>query len=290
MSEWLLFGQALLNGILKSGLYALAATGMALAFGVVRILNLAHGDFLMLAAYFAIFLFSRFGCDPLAAIPVAFLLFFALGAVLYRGTIKPVLRAGELNQLLLTFGLSILIQNLALIFFGGNVKTIFVSYKTMTISLGGLSFGTGRLLTFLLAVVLLLALYLVLQRTRFGRAIRAVSQDPEGAALIGIAPEKINLYAFGLATGFAAVGGMMLSVILYAEPLIGLGFTMKSLAVVVVAGLGNIYGVFWASLLLGVAESLVSTFVPEGTGWAEAIFFLLIFFALIFKPRGVSQA
>lgn len=120
--------------------------------------------------------------------------------------LKPVLRAGELNQLLLTFGLSVLIQNLALIFFGGNVKTIFVPYKTMTISLGGLSFGAGRLLTFLLAVVLLLALYLVLQRTRFGRAIRAVSRDPEGAALIGIAPEKINLYAFGLATGFAAVG------------------------------------------------------------------------------------
>lgn len=290
MSEWSLFGQALINGILKSGLYALAATGMALAFGVVRILNLAHGDFLMLAAYFAVFLFTRFGGDPLAVIPAAFLLFFGLGAVVYRGVIRPVLQAGELNQLLLTFGLSIFIQNVVLILFGGNVRTIFVPYRAATISLGDLSFGAGRLLTFLLAVLLLLALYFVLQRTRFGRAVRAVGQNPEGASLIGIEPEKINLCAFGIATGFAAVAGMMLSVILYAEPLIGMGFTMKSLAVVVVAGLGNIYGVFGASLLLGVAESLVSTFVPEGTGWSEAIFFVLIFLALIFKPRGVREA
>lgn len=285
-----LLGQVLINGILMSGIYALAASGMALAFGVVKFLNLAHGEFLMLAAYFGIIIFSTFGLDPLLMTPIAFLLFFILGAIFYKILVKPVLNRGELNQLLLTFGLSILLQNLALLLFGGTIRTISVPYRTNTISFGGISFGMARLAVLIIAIILLVGLYQILQHTRVGRSIRAVSQEPEGAALIGIDSESVYLIALGIAIGFAAVAGMMLSVILHAEPMVGFNFTLKSLAVVVVAGLGNIYGVLWASLLLGISESLVSAYLPNGTGWSEAVFFLMILIVLVFRRSGVSEA
>ena len=238
MSAGQLFGQALINGILISGIYALAASGLALAFGVVKFLNLAHGEFLMLAAYLGIFLFSSYGLDPLLMTPVVFTLFFILGAVYYKTLVKPVLKAGELNQLLLTFGISIFLQNLALILFGGTIRTISVPYRTHTISFWGINFGTARLLILLLSIVLLVGLYQVLQRTRVGRSIRAVSQEPEGAALVGIDSEAVYLIALGIAVGFASVAGMMLSIIFHAEPMVGFNFTLKGLAVVVMAGSG----------------------------------------------------
>ncbi len=280
-----LLGQALINGILVSGVYALAAGGLALAFGVVKFLNLAHGEFLMLAAYCGVIVFSAYGLNPLLMTPVVFLLFFFLGAIFYKILVKPVINTGELNQLLLTFGLHILLQNLALLIFGGTIRTISVPYRAHTISLAGINFGTARFFILLLSIVLLVVLYLVLQRTRMGRSIRAVSQDAEGAALVGIDSETVNVVALGIAVGLASIAGMMLSVVYHAEPMLGFNFTLKGLAVVVVAGLGNVYGVLWASLLLGVSESLFGVCLPNGTGWSEAIFFLMILGGLLFRSR-----
>lgn len=284
-----LFSQALINGILVSGIYALAASGLALAFGVVKFLNLAHGDFLMLAAYFGVIVFGAFGLDPLMMTPVVFVLFFILGALFYKVLVKPVLNAGELNQLLLTFGLSIFLQNLALLIFGGTIRTISVPYRSHTISFAGVNFGTARLFILLISIALMVALYQILQRTRIGRSIRAVSQEPEGAALVGIDSESVYMVALGIAIAFASIAGMMLSVIFYAEPMVGFNFTLKGLAVVVVAGLGNVYGVLWASLLLGVSESLIGVYLPNGTGWSEAIFFLMILGVLVFRRSGESE-
>ncbi len=284
-----LFSQALINGILVSGIYALAASGLALAFGVVKFLNLAHGDFLMLAAYFGVIVFGAFGLDPLVMTPVVFVLFFILGALFYKVLVKPVLNAGELNQLLLTFGLSIFLQNLALLIFGGTIRTISVPYRSHTISFAGVNFGTARLFILLISIALMVTLYQILQRTRIGRSIRAVSQEPEGAALVGIDSESVYMVALGIAIAFASIAGMMLSVIFYAEPMVGFNFTLKGLAVVVVAGLGNVYGVLWASLLLGVSESLIGVYLPNGTGWSEAIFFLMILGVLVFRRSGESE-
>lgn len=280
-----LLGQALINGILVSGVYALAASGLALAFGVVKFLNLAHGEFLMLAAYCGVIVFSAYGLNPLLMTPVVFLIFFVLGAMFYKILVKPVINTGELNQLLLTFGLHIFLQNLALLIFGGTIRTISVPYRTHTISLAGINFGTARFFILLLSIVLLVTLYLVLQRTRVGRSIRAVSQDAEGAALVGIDSETVNVIALGIAVGLASIAGMMLSVVFHAEPMLGFNFTLKGLAVVVVAGLGNVYGVLWASLLLGVSESFFGVCLPSGTGWSEAIFFLMILGGLLFRAR-----
>jgi branched-chain amino acid transport system permease protein len=277
--------QALIDGILKSGLYGLAAVGMALVLGVVKILNFAHGDFSMLATYFAVFLFLSMGVDPLLALPITIILFFGLGAVTYKGLIKPILKSPELNQLLLTFGLSIVLQNVVMLVTGGDPKMITVPYKNMSISFFGIYIGVGRLIAFLIAGAMIAFLYFFIMKTNFGKSIRAVSQNVEGASLVGIEAGWINLSAFSLSIVMASIAGVMLSLILSADPLLGGDLTLKSIAIVVVAGMGNIFGVIWASLLLGIVESFVSTFVPNGSPWAEGAFFVLIFMTILFRHQ-----
>ncbi|HEY3314649.1 MAG TPA: branched-chain amino acid ABC transporter permease [Bacillota bacterium] len=283
------FLQTLLNGILRSGLYALTSIGLALAVGVLGILNFAHGEFLMLGAYLAVFAFTILGIDPLLSLPLAAVLLFALGALVYRGTIRRVLGAPEINQLLLTFGLSVIFQNLALILWTGDPRGTASPYRSVALAYGGVSVGLGRMITFVVGFGLVLLLYLLLARTRLGKAMRAVSQSRDGASLVGIEVEDVYMVAFGISAALAGMAGVMLAMILYAQPLIGMEFTLKAFCIVVLAGLGNMNGVIWASLLLGVAESLVGTYVPQGSGWSEGVFFVLILLVLTLRPKGVER-
>ena len=283
------FLQALVNGILRSGLYALTSVGLALSVGVLRIVNFAHGEFLMLGAYLGVFMFTFFGMDPLMSLPVAAVVLFAIGMLIYRYTIKFVLDVPELNQMLLTFGISVFIQNVALLLWSGDPRAISSSYRSLTIHLAGINAGAGRFLTFAIAFLLIIALYMVLSRTRAGKAMRAVSQSRDGASLVGIKVQKVYLYTFGLSAALAGMAGVMLSMVLYAQPTVGLEFTLKAFCIVVMAGLGNIRGVVWSSLLLGVVESLVGTYIPHGSGWSDGVFFILILAVLIFRSRGVGQ-
>lgn len=289
MEGWSVFGQTLVNGILRSGLYALTSVGLALAVGVLGILNFAHGEFLMLGAYLAVFMFTLLGVDPLLSLPLAALVMFVLGALIYRGAIRRVLKAPELNQLLLTFGISVILQNLALILWTGDPRGTHPAYRSLTVAAGGVSIGLGRLITFAIGVCLVLLLYVLLSRTRLGKAMRAVSQSREGASLVGIEVEDVYMVAFGFSAALAGIAGVMLAMILYAQPAIGLEFTLKAFCLVVMAGMGNMYGVIWASLLLGVTESLVGSYVPQGSGWSEGVFFVLILLVLIIRPKGMER-
>jgi branched-chain amino acid transport system permease protein len=280
-----MLGQTLANGFLRSGLYALTSVGLALAVGVIGIINFAHGEFLMLGAYLAVFLFLGAGLDPFLVLPLAALGGALLGGLIYTGTIRRVLQAPELNQMLLTFGLSVIIQNLALILWTGDPRAINAPYRTLILSLGGVSISLGRALALLLALVLVAGLYLFLARTRLGKAMRAVAQSRQGAGLVGIEVERIYIVAFGLAAALAAMAGVMLALNLYAEPHVGLGFTLRAFAIIVLAGLGNIYGVVWASVFLGVCESFIGTYVPSGTGWADGVFFIIILVALSLRRQ-----
>jgi len=284
-----MLGQTIANGLLRSGLYALTSVGLALSVGVIGIINFAHGEFLMLGAYLGVFLFLGAGMDPFAVLPFAAVGGALLGALLYTGPIRRVLRAPELNQMLLTFGLSVIIQNLALILWTGDPRAINAPYRTVILSLGGVSMSLGRALALALAVVLIAALYVFLARTRLGKAMRAVAQSREGAGLVGIEVERVYVTAFGLAAGLAAMGGVMLALNLYAEPLVGFGFTLRAFAIVVLAGLGNIYGVVWASVFLGMCESFVGTYVSAGTGWADGVFFVLILMVLSLRKQAPSH-
>ncbi len=285
-----LFLQTLLNGLLQSGLYALVASGLALAVGVVGIVNFAHGEFLMVGAFIAWGLSAYLGVDPLISVPVAALAVFAAGALTYRVTIRHVLLAPELNQMLLTFGISILLQNLALLLFGAGTRTVSTAYQGSSVGLAGLSVGLPKLLAFVLAAALLGGLYLVLYRTTLGRQMRAVAQNRRGSALIGIDVDRVYLIAFGIASALAAVAGVLVAVLLFASPSVGLVFALKAFAIIVMAGLGNLTGVLWASVVLGVSEALVQTYVPGGGGWSDAVFFLMIFATLVWRSwRGARK-
>ncbi|WP_135255693.1 branched-chain amino acid ABC transporter permease [Thermus caldilimi] len=273
--------QTLLNGLLMSGIYALVATGLALSLGVVGIVNFAHGEFLMIGAFLSYLLFAFWGVDPLLSLGLAFLAAFLVGGLAYQGLIRPVLKAPELNQMLLTFGLAILLQNLALLLFGADTRVVAPPYQATTLSLGPFFLGAVPLGAFLLSLALLLLLQVFLTRSRLGLAMRAVAQNRLAPGLLGIEAERVYLLAFGLAAALAGVAGVMLSVMLYASPTVGFAFTLKSFAIVALAGLGNLKGVVPASFVLALAEALVSTYLPGGGGLVEAVFFLVLFLALV---------
>ncbi|ULH18297.1 branched-chain amino acid ABC transporter permease (plasmid) [Deinococcus sp. KNUC1210] len=278
-----LFLQTLLNGLLQSGLYALVASGLALAVGVLGIVNFAHGEYLMIGAFLAWAASTYLGLDPLLALPLVAAAVFAVGALTYRVSIRHVLLAPELNQMLLTFGLGILLQNLALMLLGGNTRTVSTPYQASSLQLGSLSIGGPKAIAFGLAALILGALYTVLYRTSLGRQMRAVAQNRRGAQLIGIHVDRVYLIAFSVSCGLAAVAGVLVSVLLFASPTVGLVFALKAFAIIVMAGLGNLTGVLWASVTLGVAEALVQTYVPGGGGWSDAVFFLMIFGTLVVR-------
>lgn len=281
-----LFLQTLLNGILASGVYALVASGLALSVGVVGIVNFAHGEFLMIGAFTSYLLFVTRGLDPLLALGLAALAAFVVGALVYHGLLRPVLLAPELNQMLLTFGLSVLLQNLALLVFGADTRVVAPAYQGNAIRLGPFSLGVVPLGAFSLSTLLLLLLHLFLRRSRLGLAMRAVAQNRLAPGLLGIELHRVYLLAFSLSTALAGVAGAMLSVMLYASPTVGFAYTLKAFAIVVMAGLGNLTGVLWAALLLAVAEAVASTYLPGGGGWVEAVFFLVIFLSLLYRSYG----
>ena len=275
--------------MLRSGLYSLAAVGLALSVGVIGIVNFAHGEFLMLGAYLGYWLYVSYGIDPVAAIPLGAAAVFALGAVVYRSAIQRVLRAPELNQMLLTFGVSIFLQNLAIILWSGDPRVASVSYKAQAVSVGPFTVGLPQLVVFAIAMTLTLGLYTVLGRTRIGKAMRAVAQNRLGAGLIGIEVERVYLLAFGISTALAGMAGLMITLQLSVSPFIGLLYTLKAFAIIVIAGLGNINGVIYASLVLGLSEAVVEFYVPQGGGWSEGVFFLLILLVLVVRPRGLFR-
>jgi branched-chain amino acid transport system permease protein len=274
--------QALVSGVLAAGLYALVSVGLALAIGVIGIVNFAHGEFFMVGAFLAYQLFVTFGIDPVWSLFIVAPALFALGGVIYTSTIRFVLKAPELNQMLLTFGIGIILQNLALLIWGGDPRTIAgIPYRGIGYQFGGVSVGLVPLASFVISLVLVLGLYWMLSSTPLGRAMRAVAQNRTGAALVGLEVNRVYLVAFALSALLAGIGGVMIAVIQSPTPVVGFAFTLKAFAIVVVAGLGNVRGILVAALFVAVAESLVATLVPNGDTLRNAVFFAIIFAVLI---------
>jgi branched-chain amino acid transport system permease protein len=274
--------QALVSGVLAAGLYALVSVGLALAIGVIGIVNFAHGEFFMVGAFLAYQLFVTFGIDPVWSLFIVAPALFALGGVIYTSTIRFVLKAPELNQMLLTFGIGIILQNLALLIWGGDPRTIAgIPYRGIGYQFGGVSVGLVPLASFVISLVLVLGLYWMLSSTPLGRAMRAVAQNRTGAALVGLEVNRVYLVAFALSALLAGIGGVMIAVIQSPTPIVGFAFTLKAFAIVVVAGLGNVRGILVAALFVAVAESLVATLVPNGDTLRNAVFFAIIFAVLI---------
>lgn len=295
-----LLPQVLLFGVLRSGLYALTSLGLAISLGVIGVVNFAHGDFVMLGAYVAFWLYltlsGSLGLGPqvsplviLLGLPLSGMALFLLGGSLFRFTIRPVLRQPELNQMLLTFGVSILVQNLVLILIGGQARDANLNWRFELLDLGAVSVTYARLAAFGVSLMLVLGVYLLLQRTRLGKQMRAVSQNRVGANVVGIPVDRVYLLAFGLSAALAGAAGVMLLFQTQVSPFLGLGFILKAFSIVVLAGLGNLWTVVVASVLLGLAEQAVAQYVPNGAALSDGLFFILIFITLVARPAGLRR-
>ena len=267
--------EVLLEGIQRSSLYAVIALPMALILGIVGIINLAHGDFMMLGSYLAYWFAVKSGLDPLLAMIPAMLAFFLIGILTFHALIKPVLGSPELNQLLLTFGLGLVLEEAANLSFTSAPLKLSVPYVSASLTIGDLTFGTFEFVYVLAAMLVFYIISLFLKKTRIGRAARAVGQNPKGAKLVGIDVNKTYLIIFSLSIAIIGTIGVIFAMRHSVFPVMGTPYTMKSFCLIAMAGIGNITGILWYSALLGVSESII-TAIPGAAGWADLVFFALI--------------
>ncbi|OLC17482.1 MAG: hypothetical protein AUH29_01805 [Candidatus Rokubacteria bacterium 13_1_40CM_69_27] len=278
-----MIGQVIISGILVGTLYSMVALGLALIFGVMRVINVAHGPLLMLGAYATYFLYSAFGLNPYLTVPITMLLLFVVGVVLQRTLVFRVVGAPELASLLLTFGISIALVNLAQLAFTSDLRA--VEYLTGSYIVGPFAFSKSRLIAFVFAAAVSGLAFLFLQRTKLGKAIRATSQSREVAMVCGIDVDRIHLFTFGLATALAAAGGALIAVIVAIQPEMGGVWTFKSFLVIVLGGAGNYPGALLGGMLLGLVEQLASLFLT--TQLSEVVAYLLLVLVLLVRPTGL---
>jgi branched-chain amino acid transport system permease protein len=280
--------QSIVSGVLLGGMYGLVALGLALAFGVLKVLNVAHGELLMLGGYASFFAFTIWGLDPFVSLPLVFIVMFGFGVLLYLGLFRFVTRT-EIhtrikNSLLVSFGLVLVLQALAVRFFTADERTISTVYSLEAFTIGTVRIPMVRLAGLVVAIVAALALEWVLSRTRFGKALRATSEDWTRAALTGIDVRRVYLVAFAISAALAAIAGSMVSLGYSVSPSIGLGWTLKALIVVVLAGLGSMRGIVVAGVFLGLVESLASVWI--GGQYREVAALVLFLIILSFRPHG----
>jgi branched-chain amino acid transport system permease protein len=279
------FIQSLVSGILTGSLYAMIGVGLTVIFGVMRIINLAHGEMVMLGMFGAYWSYSLWKLDPFVSVLLWVPLLFLAGMLAYRFLLKAIIPGGELNTLLYTAGLSLLIANLALFAWTGDYRTLNLPYAIEPLRPFGIAVPVPLAIAFALAALITFALYLFLARTDTGRAVRATSQDPEAAALMGINVERIAMITFGLGTALAAAAGVLLVPSLYLYPTVGEILIVKCFVIVVLGGLGSVPGAIAGGVLLGVVESLGAVYVS--VAYKDTIGFIIFLLVLLFRPQGL---
>ncbi|MDQ0504977.1 branched-chain amino acid ABC transporter permease [Xanthobacter agilis] len=285
MTELIL--QALFSGVLIGGVYALVALGLALAFGAMRIINLAHGELVLLAAYMAYLVESRTGLDPYFAIPLALVVVGAASWALFL-LVDKIQDHRELNSLILTFAIGIILTNAILLIFASDMRTTSSPALQDAVSLGDVFAMRGEIIAFVLSVVLMGVLWWWLKSSWYGRAVRAVSSNRNAARLMGINPARIETVSFLVAGALAAFAGVALYTMSVVQPATGHALTVKAFIITVLAGVGSIPGVFLGAVLLGVTEALTVTLASSALQeLAGMVLFLLVLFLL---PNGLFGA
>jgi branched-chain amino acid transport system permease protein len=280
-----IFMQTIVNGLLTGSIYSLVAIGLTLIYGVMIILNFAHGEFLMLGMYVAFWCFTLLGLDPYLSLPIAAILIFGLGALIQLALVQRVLDSHPLNQIILLLGVSMLLIGLVQFFWTAEPKVIRVPYETEVFVIGMLRFSIPRTVAFFAAMVISLALYLFLQYSKTGAAIRAVSQSRAGALLMGINVKSIYMLTFGLGAAVTAVGGALLTPNYRMIPTVGQPFAVTAFVVVVLGTMGNFIGAFLGGLIIGLVEAFAGFFFGGDVKIvASMLVFILI---LLFKPAGL---
>lgn len=279
----LMLSQAVVSGILIGAVYALLALGLTLIFGVMRVINIAHGEMLMLGAYISFWLFHLVGLDPLLSIVFAAPLMFALGALLERFILERVVKDIETTSLLVTFGISVCITNLAIWLWSTDFKAI--PYLTGSWVVGVVIFPKSRFIGAVMAFAFTLAVFLFLKKSRLGKAIRATSGSHELAATCGIYVNRIYLITYGLASAMGGAAGVLASIMFAIYPEMGPTFLFRSFTVIVLGGMGHAGGALLGGIILGVAEGVGSLFLSGEAG--GAITYVILLVILLVRPRGL---
>jgi branched-chain amino acid transport system permease protein len=283
-----ILGSAAINGLLIGGIYTLVASGLTLIYGVLHIINFAHGSLLMLAMFGVYYLLMKLGIDPYMSLLIMVPAMYLLGYLLYKLLIGRLSQGKDENILLITLGLSILIENLALMFFKGDTRTISVSYSDTMVELGPTLVSLPKIISFGAAMALCAALGLFIQRTDTGRAIRAVAKERVGARLVGIDVERVFAISFGIGLATLGAAACLLMPIFYVSPTTGHVFVIVAFTVVVLGGMGSFLGAVIGGLIVGLTESFGGLFLGESLGQIGiSLIFILI---LLFRPSGLFGA
>ncbi len=277
--------QAILNGVLTGSLYALIGMGMALVFGVMRIVNFAHGAFLMLGMYATYLLFLKFALSPYLAFLIAGLILFIFGYLVFMGLLRPIRGQTDFMDILMTMGLSLVLIDGVQLTFGADYHEINIPLRSKNFHFGELSANAPEVVSFAIALLSAVALYYVVMHTMFGRAARAVAQNRYSAPLVGINVNQVQAIAFGLGAATVGIAGGLLLPVFYLYPEVGNQFTLKSFVLVVLGGMGSIQGAAVAGIVLGVVESLTSLY--WGNEWALAVDFVIFLLVLSLRPSGL---
>src|SRR5215510_6994505 len=277
--------QGVVSGLLLGGVYGLVAFGLSLIFGVLRIINFAHGAVMMLAMYTTYWLVALVGIDPYLSILISGPLFFLIGIVVQRAVIEPNRFAAEHNQLLLTLGLALFLENLALVLWQGDYRTVRPAYASASFVVGEALVEVPRLVACGGAIVMAVVLFAFLKLTDVGKAIRALAEEPEGAMLMGINVSRIRAAAFGIGAGAVAVAGALVTPFFYVAPDVGEAFNIMAFVVVVLGGMGNFVGALLGGFIVGLAESLGATLLPGSL--KQLVVFALFVLVLLFRPAGL---
>jgi branched-chain amino acid transport system permease protein len=277
--------QAVINGLLIGGIYALVSIGVTLIFGVVKVVNFAQGEVVMVGMYISYFVATTFGIDPLVSLAISMPALFVAGVMLQHFLIRRVLKLGDMPQIFLTFALSLLLTNVALLLFTADYRTLHTSYSDTAIHIGPLYIAVAKLIAFGIAMMLSGVLWVFLRTTDLGKAMRAAAQNQEVAMLMGINPDLVFCVAVGVALALAGAAGSLLMPFYPAYPMVGQVFILMAFVAVVLGTLGNVTGALVASLMMGVAESLGIQFVGADSGLI--VVFAMFLVTLIVRPNGL---
>ncbi len=277
--------QLTINGLLLGGIYALLSIGLTLIFGVLEVINFAHGEFLMISMYLTFWLFQAYGVDPYLSLVIIVPVFFVFGLFIQRLIIRPLLNDPPLNQIFATIGLGLVFQNLALLLFKADYRAVKPSYSNANILMGELIVSLPRLIAFAVAIGIIAALFLFLKKTFTGKAIRALAQQRRAAMLMGINVYRTYGIAFGLGIACVGAAGAVLMPLFFVFPTVGSLFVLIAFVVVILGGYNSLAGTLFAGLIIGVIEGFSGFYISPHL--KEVVYFIMFIFILIFKPTGL---
>ncbi len=281
-----LIGQLVVNGILFGSIYGIAAIGLSLVFGTMRIMFLAQGTVIIFFAYLCYWVFTLLGIDPYLSLIIVVFLAVALGVCLYQGLFRGAAALEDRNiTLLIAVGIMYFLENLMTVVWTANPRSITTPYTSSVVHLFGVSITFTRLMGFFMAVLATAAVVLFLKRTLIGLAVRAASEDMTSTSLMGISPHRVNAFAFAMAIGLAGVAGVDLATIYAFDPFYGFIFVLKAMIALAIGGIGSVTGALLGGIVLGLLESMSSFFVPGG--WTDAISYAVFLIILMWRPEGL---